>query len=410
MLTSPVQSPAVRRKQVEALEQEANDLERELVKRSTSFAEEKRLARTTWREVQKTLRPGEATVEFAHFRFFDGKRLTDKRYYVALIVTPETIVAPVLIVLGEAKDIEAVPLNDYREQMQLRGPPGTAASGPSAAAAPLASSLYAAIWKPLEPVLARARRVYLSPDSVLNQISWAVLPRSDGKLLIETVDLRVVNSTKDLLREPHPPVADAAVLIGNPQFDLSEAEQRAAIKPMQPRVEVASAISGTGGQGLRSRDLRGGALKPLPGTQAEVEAVSSLLKQQRWSVQTYTQQNAVEERVKRVDRPRVLHLATHGFFYPDQPQKLSDLARMDNNDQPSGLEDPMLRSGLFLAGANRALEDEKPAADLDDGILTAYEATQLNVQGTELVVLSACDTGLGTTQAGEGVFGLRRAF
>jgi CHAT domain-containing protein len=97
----------------------------------------------------------------------------------------------------------------------------------------------------------------------------------------------------------------------------------------------------------------------------------------------------------------VLHLATHGFFESDQELK--------QKNPSAGFVDPMLRSGLYLTGANRMLAGGNSPADMDDGVLTAYEATQLNLQGTELVVLSACETGLGRSQNGEGVFGLRRA-
>jgi len=106
-----------------------------------------------------------------------------------------------------------------------------------------------------------------------------------------------------------------------------------------------------------------------------------------------------------VRKPRVLHIATHGFFQSDQKRTFTEL----RGERPSGLEDPMLRSGLFFAGANRTLAGQPAAPDLEDGILTAYEMTGLNLQGTELVVLSACETGLGQVAAGEGVFGLRRA-
>jgi CHAT domain-containing protein len=161
---------------------------------------------------------------------------------------------------------------------------------------------------------------------------------------------------------------------------------------------------------LRSRDLEGAALKPLPGTQIEVEEISSLLEKQRWQAQVYTREHALKEAVMEVKGPRVLHLATHGFFEPDeQKSDQAGKAQSSAEDQPPSLEDPMLRSGLYFAGANRRLSRQATPADLDDGVLTAYEASQIDLQGTELVVLSACETGLGEVAAGEGVFGLRRA-
>jgi CHAT domain-containing protein len=157
--------------------------------------------------------------------------------------------------------------------------------------------------------------------------------------------------------------------------------------------------------GLRSRDQRGDALSPLPETKVELESIQSLLQKQGWQVEMYTEEKATEEAIKNVKGPRVLHVATHGFFLPDQ----KETRRNVEFNLPSGLEDPMVRSGLYFAGAERALSGNPPAADLEDGVLTAYEASSLNLQGTELVVLSACETGLGEMANGEGVFGLRRA-
>jgi len=202
-------------------------------------------------------------------------------------------------------------------------------------------------------------------------------------------------------------------------FGLDEAQQRAAVRALRQTeqkeatqkakktVTAEPILMASAGQ--RSRDLRGGTLNPLPGTQQEAETVSKLLKEQGWEVGLYTQENALEERVKGVQSPRVLHLATHGFFESDQERKQKDLMGGRGEERTSGLEDPMLRSGLYLTGANRTLEGRTPPADIDDGVLTAYETTQINLQGTELVVLSACETGLGESQDGEGVFGLRRA-
>lgn len=141
----------------------------------------------------------------------------------------------------------------------------------------------------------------------------------------------------------------------------------------------------------------------LPGTENEVRDVFSRLQQQGWTLQPpLTGSNALEEAIKRVHHPRVLHIATHGFFLPDPPSR--------GQENSSSGDDPMLRSGLLLAGAARSICGASPAEGLDDGVLTAYEASLLDLQGTELVVLSACETGLGATRAGEGVFGLRRAF
>jgi CHAT domain-containing protein len=328
------------------------------------------------------------------------------------------------VVLGEAKALEDDPLRDYRLRAglsgsrEIRGFKAEGVESEKTAAAPT-TSFYQAFWKPLETAIGSTRRVYVSTDGVLNQVALGVVPDNAGQLLMEKYDLRIVSSTKDVLRQRRASTGNTAVVVGNPLFALDEAQQRLALRALSQTEQTAKAEKAKQAAtpepvlmaraGQRSRELRGGTLNPLPGTQKEAEAVSKLLQEQRWSVGLYTQENALEERVKGVQSPRVLHLATHGFFESDQERKQKDLAR-GGEERASGLEDPMLRSGLYLTGANRALAGRAtPSADMDDGVLTAYEATQINLQGTELVVLSACETGLGESQNGEGVFGLRRA-
>ena len=397
---------AARRQRIEQLEKEANELEKDLVRRSGALMEEKRLARVTWQQVRDTLKPDEAAVEIVRFLFYDGKNWTDTNYYVALIVTPQSR-QPAFVVLGEQKNLEGAPLDDYRQLVA-----GPDADDPQKAGA--GSKFYAAFWQPLEAPLGSAKHVYVSPDGALSQVSLGVAPRTNDSALMDAYDLRMVTSTKELLRHAVKSAANAALLVGNPNFDLSEMEQRAALQTSQPQaVQVAtaavSAVADSGsGNSLRSRDLRSGQLEPLAGTQQEVEDVSRLLLRENWQVQSYTEAQALEERVKAAHAPRVLHLATHGFFEADQQVKHAERGSLQEQQKDPGLEDPMLRSGVYLAGANRILKGEARAADMDDGILTAFEATQLNLQGTELVVLSACETGLGKSQAGEGVFGLQR--
>jgi CHAT domain-containing protein len=417
---------AARRARLEQLTQEANALEQALVRRSGALAEQKRLAQVTWQQVRDALKPDEAAVELVRFGFYDGQKWTGASDYVALIVRPESR-EPEVVVLGDAQTLEAEPLRDYRlraglsESGVVRGQGvRVGAAGQAHAAAPT-TSFYQAFWKPLEPALGRARRIYVSTDGVLNQVALGVVPDAAGHLLMETYDLRLVSSTKDVLREKKALTGHTAVVLGNPWFDLDEARQRVAVQAWRQTAQgdqTAPASPATPGvpvprapqpAGLRSRDLRGGTLKPLPGTQTEAETVSRLLEAQHWDVTLSTREQALEERVKGVQSPRVLHLATHGFFEPDQEHTPQDLARVGEAARASGLEDPMLRSGLYLTGATRTLQGRTPAADLDDGVLTAYEATQLDLHGTELVVLSACETGLGESQNGEGVFGLRRA-
>jgi len=411
LVSSTQGDPTERRKQIAQLAQETNQLEQEIVKRSSALAEEKTLSAVTWRDVKKSLKPGEAAVEIARFQFHNGKSFTSTVYYIALVVTPASL-NPDFIVLGEAQKLESAPMAGYRSHVaQTRGITAEAEPGePSPGSGTVnTGAAYDAFWRPLEPALGNAKRVYVSADGVLNQIPIGLLADSSGKLLLEKVQVRTVNSTKDLLRPQHMASSKSAVLLGNPKFDLTEGEQRAALaelsgKGTQPVPAVAQTHPSVQ-VGQRAGELTGGSLNPLPGTQVEVDAIGKLLKNSGWQATPYTGNLALEEAVSRLRSPRVVHIATHGFFLSDQEIVAKAKAA---GAQRASIEDPMLRSGLFFAGADRVRAGTAPASGLDDGVLTAYEASQLDLQGTELVVLSACETGLGQQSNGEGVFGLRR--
>jgi tetratricopeptide (TPR) repeat protein len=497
------------RKQVAELGAEANSIEKALVVRSSAFAAAKQLDRATWQQVRDALAPGEAAVEFARFRYFD-KKWTAQTYYVALIVTAATRDEPAYIFLGGDKQIENDALASFDSALQTRG----FAQQPQSAVLPGARA-YELIWKPLEPVLNGVTRIDLAPDGRLNTIPIGIIPAPDGKLLMERYDLRLVSSTKDLLRHgtvgrgapasvkstttapaelaPLETRSKTALLIGNPLFDLNTRVQLAVEHALRstfanstlavstpPDSTRALANTSTSEQSQaaplafsssRSRDMIvGQRLPPLPGTGAEIAAIAELMQAAGWKTELYTEQTALKSVVQRAASPRVLHLATHGFFLPDQQiaeqqtgQRLGVAAsglvadphaggnagfsaslNTSSAFSTAGFEDPMLRSGLYFAGANRTLAGEASpqsstssagngvagaendavsgVADarsntkgtgteqiVDNGILTALEAGNLDLTGTDLVVLSACNTGQGKVENGEGVFGLRRA-
>jgi tetratricopeptide (TPR) repeat protein len=390
-------------KQIDELRGEADAMEKALVARSSTFAERKKLDRATWQQVRDALGPGEAAVEFARFRYYDVK-WTDKSYYAALVVTRESK-EPEYIFLGEGAQIEGDAITHFQQQLHTRG----VGVVEDAAALP-GQDAYGLNWRPVEAALIGKTRVYVSPDGVLNQLPLGIIAGPDGKLEMEKYDLRVVSSTRDLLKAVGAKGAETAVLVGNPVFALSEAEQRAAEEkltlPHAAQAEVAALPLGD-----VSRDQgTGTVLPPLPGTGAEVNAIAALMQQRQWKTSVYTGDQALKRVVEETNSPRIVHLATHGFFLPDQQVKASQLeAEQLGQKQSSGLEDPMLRSGLYFAGADRTLAGKASGADIDNGVLTAMEAANLNLRGTELVVLSACNTGQGDVKNGEGVFGLRRA-
>jgi Uncharacterized protein conserved in bacteria len=203
-------------------------------------------------------------------------------------------------------------------------------------------------------------------------------------------------STKDLLGRPTATAfPGTATLVGNPRFDLGQgatSQSPPSLSGRRPPVQIESVRGGC--------PVKWGGLDQ---TAVEVGRIGSLLKAKGWSVTSLLGADALEETVKRTSHPRVLHLATHGCFRESSPVETAG-----DGDGAIPLDEPMLQSFLVFAGANHATGDAIPIGR-DDGILTAYEASALRLQGTELVVLSACETGLGRVKNGEGVFGLGRA-
>jgi CHAT domain-containing protein len=250
-----------------------------------------------------------------------------------------------------------------------------------------------AVFDPLLVALGGCRRLLLAPDGELTRLPFEVLPQGEG-CLIDDYHISYLATGRDALRlqaAPHGSPAKPLVL-ADPDFDLGRSTRRAPEE--RPR-------------GRSSRDLdrayrRFGA---LPGTRVEGEHIAALL-----GVEPWLEAEALERPLKAGRSPRVLHLATHGFFLENQPydpEKMSGgLGRMLG----PGLENPLLRSGLALAGINTWLAGGSPPAEAEDGLLTAEDVTGLDLLDTELVVLSGCDTGLGELRTGEGVFGLRRSF
>ena len=228
---------------------------------------------------------------------------------------------------------------------------------------------------PVRKAAGAAATVLVAPEGNLNLIPFGALVDEQGRFLLESTSFNYLASGRDLARTDTARAPRApALVVANPTFG-----RRAA-------AEMASAA------GSRSLDFSSVDFEPLPGTAAEAAAIKRLLP----DAELLTDERATETAVKRAGGPSVLHLATHGFFLDDQQPRSSG---------GQGLrENPMLRSGLVFAGVAGFRSGD------DDGVLTALEAAGLDLVGTQLVVLSACQTGVGDVRNGEGVFGLRRAF
>jgi len=323
-------------------------------------------------------------VEFQRYQPFDGRKGKNERggepQYIALVLKPNGSISAVP--LGAAAAIDA--------QVQ-RGLSASAQDQSDAEVnwAQLSNQV-------LKPLLVGSRQWFLSPDGELNRVPFAALPAPEqpGKPLAQVVQLRVLTTGRELLRLQQPaPAGSEALVMANPSYDRPGIKQAPAVST--------DAVS-TADQ-RHSAELSSNKWAPLPASEREGQQVASLLRTGLISGSVATAMD-----LQRQQGPRVLHIATHGFFVADQESK--PLEAMSSIQVGSPLlrtlrqEDPQLRSGLVLAGANQPDVDPK-----DDGYLTAAEAVNLNLKGTELVVLSACSTGQGEVRTGEGVYGLQRS-
>lgn len=348
--------------------------------------------------VRKALSKDSVLIDIANIHYFDfaGSRTSQQAnpHYVAWIVPPEGQGDVQIIELGSYEKTESV-LAEFMKGMD------TAAAdildaGEGAAAEQMQRKLKAVadqVLKPLEPEIARYRSWIISADWMLWAIPWSALPLSDGRLAIEAHAIQYVTSGRDLVAtDASTSATKQAVVFADPDYDLDPKLVKADVA----REKLDTALA------LRNATSATGAAVPanfsrLPGTAQEAKEVSprlaALLKSEP---QVYTQQQALEGAFKQLKQPQVLVLSTHGFCLLNE--SLPEGQRIDN---------PLLRCGLVLAGANR--RGSRPA-DVDDGILTGLEIVGTDLRGTELVVLSACDTAGGEVRIGEGVAGLRQAF
>jgi antitoxin component YwqK of YwqJK toxin-antitoxin module/CHAT domain-containing protein/tetratricopeptide (TPR) repeat protein len=327
----------------------------------------------TWREVQRALSPQEAAVEIVRIRHH-STYATDSILYVALVLTSEMKNWPQATIMADGKLLEGRGLRFYKNAIlsQLED-----------------TSSYSIYWKNIEALLRSKSKVYLSMDGVYNSINLNTLRTADGKFLADTKQITIVSNTRDiplLKKKTNSFNQSTASLIGFPKYFLGKEKLKQ--KASKERDLDLSRVSEEDQSGIAE----------LPGTKTEIEKVDDILQQHHWRVTTYTNEEASEEAIKEIHQPALLHIATHGFFVDEK-----------NNSSWMSVSDPMLRAGLLFTGAANFLQDKFAVAD-ENGILTAYEAANLNLDNTELVILSACETGQGEVQNGEGVYGLQRAF
>jgi CHAT domain-containing protein/tetratricopeptide (TPR) repeat protein len=382
----------------EDLRHRSDELEAVLARRIAPLAQQRRAARATPADLAALLPEAAALVEVVKYRRCSLGTVEEKsrgmgEHYLAFILWKGSTRKPEvrLAKMGPAAEVDAA----------VRAWWTITAEGNDSKDAD--ERLRQKVWEPLARALPEGtRRLFLAPDGEMSRLPFEAIREPDGSFLVERLAISYLSSGRDLAPLPRPEQhPDTALVLADPDYDSLDGKPATAALP----------------PGTDEKRSGLGRAKRLAGFAVEAGVVEKLLGgRSGWRLESRRDQEASEEMLAQARRPRLVYCITHGFFLQDvERPKLPEGRKVGLADiEPSRwralevLPDPRLRSGLVLAGANRW--QERVAKGLSDGWLTALEVEKLDLWGTELVVLSACDTGRGAVQVGEGVLGLRRAF
>lgn len=354
---------------IDKLEIQIESYEKKLSRSSDLFAKNfSNKSKFDWETLKKSLNKEELAIEVVPFRYFN-KKFTDTIWYAVLSVDVNTKNNPEFVLMKNGLHMNTKGMHYYRNCIKYEI---------------VDEHSYNTYWLPIKPLIKNDKsRIYFSADGVYNQLNIETIRTPENHFLLTENNIVLISSTRDIIERQLEPNKNSdksekvnnIVLLGNPLYYSDTT--------------------------LSARHL----VPQLPGAEREVMQLDSLMLKEHRKVTTYLGEKATEEQLKKTYSPGVFHIATHGFFLNEnQSEGLDEFS-------DKAVENPLLRSGLLLKNGGQLLQNEKVYAfNKEDGILTAYEAMNLNFDRTELVVLSACETGLGEVQMGEGVFGLQRSF
>ena len=382
ILDNIYQTPMEERKiDADSLSKVIDREERNLVESSKALGDYTKNLSISWRDVQNNLKNNDLSIEFANFKDTAAKQTI----YVA-IVLKKGMKAPKIVKLFNLDDFAAVKTKDYYTTPKL----------------------YNLIWKPLSQYLKGAKTVFFSPAGLLHTIGIEYLPNDKGKIFAEMFDAYRLSSTRELALAKEINPNKKAATYGGIKYNFTE-EDWQNLKEGNDTIQ-----RGFKDSPLIAADLRGGGADYLIGTSEESIAVANLLRMADYDVCAFSGNIATEESFKSLSGSglKILHIGTHGFYESEGDMENMDYKFYTAASQQSDEDKSLSRSGLLFAGVNSTLDQKRNneiPEGFDDGVLTAKEISRLDFSGLDLVVLSACQTGLGEI-TGEGVFGLQRGF
>jgi CHAT domain-containing protein/tetratricopeptide (TPR) repeat protein len=389
------------------LDMRKETLETELSRLSQDFNLERMVGKADATRISSILPKDSVYLDVARINIYD---FTQKKYigshYLLFVLTTGKDASVKLIKIGKTEDVDKH-VNAFLKEMNRIKTEGKLPDADILKKE--GKAVYDLVLKPAEPFIGDRKHLFISPDGNLNLIPFEVMVTAKGKYLTEDCFVTYVGAGRDIVKFTDRTVAKGdALIMADPDYNIGLQEKQKLARQM--------GITETRIRGVISRDAVQMSFDRLPETKPEADAIEVILKKKlSLNVGNYQDKLALEEVLFNVRNPRILHLSTHGYFLNAEEVKHDANLRgvritmkespMQGDGATVPIENPMLRSGIVLAGVNTSLKEGR-----DDGMVSAEKILGLRLKGTDLVVLSACETGVGDVQMGEGVFGLKRAF
>ena len=382
--------------EIENLKKDAEESQRIILKQLDKyhFAQKS----INFKSIQNSLAENESYIEIIRIPSYNylTNKWIDSSMYLGLIISRNNEI-PEIINIKNSSDFDKITFPSYCFS--------TFSDKKDRAIIDSSGQFYKDFWEVFDEKIQPFKTIYISLGGVYNNINLNTLfnPKTN-KFLLEEKDIHIVNSARDFVlkkeKEKKNFTNNTIALFGFPNFDGNTISSEDSLNYYASTRDMNTTW-------LDSLTRGGINAKPLPATKTEIENISKTLDSKGWKINSFLAENASEFNLKKQQSPRVLHIATHGYFITDIPKK-NDNQLFYGMDRKQVVQDPMLRSGLLFTGANKTLKGEETKGE--NGLLSAAEASLLDLRETELVVLSACETGKGEVKNSEGVYGLRKAF
>lgn len=398
----------------DSIKSRINDIEK-VITRNSSLSDQILISQSYG--ISKKLKPDEAIVNIIKYHSYSHGK-PDSVFYAAIITRSELNGIKFIPLFEENNlaDPLALKINDKSSVVQAR----------LYMSAFTKNELSNLVWQPLAKELQDVKTIYYSPTGILHKINLNAVRIDEKHVLADRYKLIQLGNFTNFSSRNIWPLEDSltqsnnltVLLIGGVEYGIDSSQHRNAdTTELELLTNLYNGHRGLEPINFESTDTlqRSGNWYYLKYTEKEITEINHILKLKKYDVKTLTGFNATEKAFKtsvQRESPKLIHISTHGYFFSDPEFALNNENNNLNNAPIFKKSDhPMIRSGLILAGANYAWKHGRPYKEgMEDGILTAYEISQMNLSNTELVVLSACETGLGDLQGNEGVFGLQRAF